>query len=53
MQDGLTVPRRESEVLPGDGDACQRHVPRSPDRAGGEHDADVRARDAGQVNVGS
>ena len=50
-QDGPTIPRRQAEVLPGDGGARQRHITRTPDRAGRDHDADIRARDAGQVNV--
>ena len=50
-QDGPTVPRRQAKVLPGNGCARQWNHSGAPDRAGGDHDADVRARDAGQVNV--
>ena len=42
---------RRMWVPAGSGRARQRNNPRAPDRAGRNHDADVRARDAGQVNV--
>jgi len=52
-QDGPTVPRRQAKVLPGDGGARQRHIPRAPDHPGSDHDADVGARRARQMQVGA